>query len=210
MSAIDQCIGVKLVLVYSTMFCSPCLFLRTFRIARNSTTIDIEDGEVRPFNCVIETPRDSNAIAVYNTNPLEYPLDACVEADTSSAGIDSFTQGLAEKTRIVQGGAIYTQPFDPSVQSVQILITTDGRPLNSRVELLQGPNNQKQVMEIYTEDGLERPLFAVLDTPGMFLNAWYCIMVIVYMHCHSHSRSLPLFFLQQESEMLFESSIPLP
>lgn len=116
---------------------------------------------------MIETPRDSNAIAVYNTNPLEYPLDGCVEADTHSNGIDDLAAGLIEKTRIVQGGAIYTQPFDPTVQSIQLFITTDGRPLNARVELLQGPNNQKQVMEIYTEDGMERPFFAVLDTPGV-------------------------------------------
>jgi len=131
--------------------------------------IYVEDGSVRPFSAVIETPRGSNAIAIRNTSPLEFPCAACVEADTGGAGgLGAVLRSLSEKSppRTIQGGAVFTKPFDPLVASVQILLKTDGRPLNARIELLQGPNNNKQVIELYTEDGYERPFFSVIETPG--------------------------------------------
>jgi len=128
-------------------------------------SVYIEDGNLRPFNVVVETPRGPNSIALYNTGQLEFPFTAVVEADVSGVTA-SDSPGLVEGLRIIQGGALKTFPFAPTVASVQILIRTDGRPLNSRIELLQGPNNQKQVMDIYTEDGMERPFFVVIGTPG--------------------------------------------
>jgi hypothetical protein len=130
----------------------------------------IEDGNLRPFSAVVETPRGPNAIAIRNTGQMEFPLSACVEADIDdrSSGLASVLQKLADAVapQTIQGGSLKTFSFDPSVSSVQILLKTDGRPLNARLELLQGPNNNKQVIELYTEDGLTRPFFAVIETPG--------------------------------------------
>lgn len=128
--------------------------------------IYIEDGDLRPLNAVIETPRGPNSVAIYNTGQLEFPFEACVEADMPDAVGLALSALEPGSLRTVQGGALKSYPFAPPVESVQVILRTDGRPLNARIELLQGPNNQKQVMDVYTEDGMERPFFAVVETPG--------------------------------------------
>ena len=129
--------------------------------------IYIEDGRTRPFCCVIATPQTPNSVAIRNTAHLEFPLEACVDADYGN-GFDSVTKSLDQSAQpqTIQGGAIRSYSFSHAVESVQILLKTDGRPLNARIEVLQGPNNNKQVIELYTEDGLLRPFFAVVETPG--------------------------------------------
>jgi hypothetical protein len=131
--------------------------------------IYIEDGCVRPFCAVIATPRGQNAVAIRNTGQQEFPLDACIEPDLDNsyaAVINSLSDTIRPET-IQGGGSLKTYTFDSSVESVQILLKTDGRPMNAKIELLQGPNNNKQVVELYIEDGMERPFFMVIETPGV-------------------------------------------
>lgn len=129
-------------------------------------SVYLEDGSLRPFRATIESPGSSNAVAIRNTGQMEFPLTAGLEVDMSGGEGDAAIVAASSDLRTVQGGAVYTTPFPPNVQSVQVMLKSDGRPLNARVELLQGPNNNKQVMEIYTEDGMERPFFCIIDTPG--------------------------------------------
>merc|ERR1719380_581360 len=122
----------------------------------------VENGQLRPFSAVVETPRGPNTIAIRNIGQIEFPIAANVFAEE----VDNPSADALASSMTVQGGALRTYPFDPSVDSVQVLLKTDGRPLNARIELLQGPNNNKQVIELYTEDGCDRPFFCVLETPG--------------------------------------------
>merc|ERR1719224_161559 len=121
----------------------------------------VENGQLRPFSAVIETPRGPNTIAIRNIGQIEFPI----AADCSANDVDRPSADCATSSTTVQGGALRTYPFDPLVDSVQVYLKTDGRPLNARIELLQGPNNNKQVVELYSEDGFDRPFFAVLETP---------------------------------------------
>ena len=123
----------------------------------------VEDGSIRPFTALIETPRGPSTCAIRNIGEMEFPFAATVTASE----IIAMPNDLAyDSLMTIQGGALRTYPFDPTVDSIQVLLKTDGRPLNARIELLQGPNNNKQVIELYTEDGLDRPFFCVLGSPG--------------------------------------------
>tara|TARA_Y100000768_G_scaffold388942_1_gene389018 strand:- start:2651 stop:3511 length:861 start_codon:yes stop_codon:yes gene_type:complete len=122
----------------------------------------VENGASRPFSAVIETPRGPNTVAIRNIGQIEFPIAANVVSDI----VDMPSLDCIQSCTTIQGGALRTYPFDPRVESVQVLLKTDGRPLNARIELLQGPNNNKQVVELYTEDGCDRPFFCVIETPG--------------------------------------------
>jgi hypothetical protein len=122
----------------------------------------VENGQLRPFSAVIATPRGPNTVAIRNIGQLEFPIAADVYAND----VEMASEECVNSATTIQGGALRTYPFDPLVDSVEVLLRTDGRPLNARIELLQGPNNNKQVVELYTEDGLDRPFFAILETPG--------------------------------------------
>jgi len=122
--------------------------------------IYVEDGQLRPFSAVIETPRLPNTLAVRNIDQSELPIVASVEAVVATPSAE-----CKESSLTVQGGALQTYAFDRSVDSVQCFLMTDGQPLNARIELLQGLSI-KQVIELYTEDGRERPFFCFIETPG--------------------------------------------
>ena len=128
-----------------------------------------EDGHRYPFTAAIATPYGyTNTVAVRNIAQMEFPLEACVESDNLSTGLGALTQGLPPKfqSRTIQGGAVMTFPSDPYVERMQVSLETDGRPLNARIELLEGPNSIKQTIELYGEDGLDRPFLTVIETPG--------------------------------------------
>lgn len=132
-----------------------------------------ENGRERPLRAVMETPMQKDlSCCVKNIGSMEFPLGATVkdasqladEADVNPFFYSDLLQ--ADKGRIIQGGAIRTFRFEPFVQRAKIVLETEGLPLCARIEISQGPNNNKQVFDIYSENGEQYPFSLAVEMPG--------------------------------------------
>ena len=123
-----------------------------------------EDGQLRPLNAVIETPKSPKTIACYNINSQEFPLQATVAQNGLTSAYEVFSKnGPGDH---IQGGKVASYTLDASVNSVHVLIKTEERNMKATIELTQGPNNIKQSYEIYASVGYKTPFYAVIETPG--------------------------------------------
>lgn len=132
-----------------------------------------------------------NTLSVRNTGPMEFPINAGVSsvgggsmmapsgnrgslagsegAYLSERDLNGFTRPSSPsmaRGETVQGGALRTFPLDHSVEAVQVTITTDGLPMNAKVELWGTSSHIKQVAEIYNDNGQTRPFASIIDVPG--------------------------------------------
>eukprot|EP00966_Prymnesium_polylepis_P071523 1661520-Prymnesium_polylepis.1 len=129
-----------------------------------------ENGAARPMPFSFGGAGAPGMMSVRNSGPLEFPIAAGMGPNNMAARGGGFGGGPVAADRAsfktVQGGALRTFHFDHAVDSVQVILTTEGRPLEAKVELLQGPNNVKKAIDLYTEDGYRRQFSCVLETPG--------------------------------------------
>jgi hypothetical protein len=131
-----------------------------------------DGGDDRTFSTFIDTPFQPNTICIRNTGPTECPIHGCVgyehNDDSTTGSVSNECYEVIDRTigETIQGGALRTYAFEPIVDSVVVQIKTYGLPLNTRIEVIQGSNNIKQVLTVYTEDGMIRPFVAIIQTPG--------------------------------------------
>lgn len=69
------------------------------------------------------------------------------------------------RLQTIQGGVTRSFAFHPSAESVQIRLQTNGgRPIQARIELMQGPKMNKQIIDINSQDGEKYPFYGVFET----------------------------------------------
>lgn len=129
-----------------------------------------ENGSTHPVTAqLFLSPKDSSSIAVRNTGPITFPSYSRVEGignDSEIRRLCLMSQGRGDGDEYVQGGSQSTFELPPMVERAQVLLKTEGRPLNARVEVLQGPNNNKMTIEVYSHDGIQSPVYLAVDTVG--------------------------------------------
>ena len=116
-----------------------------------------EDGGIRPFKAVVETPGYGSSIDIKNSGPTAFPIRANVQPMLFRYEPERFKQ--------VQGeNSLYTVSLNDYATSALVTLETDGMPLMAQIELWQGPDNTPQKVRVYNEQGL--PFQLMVETPG--------------------------------------------
>lgn len=128
-----------------------------------------QDGYKRPISTLIGQKQLDHSISLKNTGADELPFDCnCRVANPNDKMVldrAKLVESL-ERTKVQGDGAIYSVTLEPEVERAQVHLETDGMKLEARVELLNGPNNVKQVFEFHTNAGALRPFYTQFECPG--------------------------------------------
>lgn len=146
-----------------------------------------EDGRQRPMNILTDNMNGrGGTVSVRNTGAMEFPINAGVSSmNRGSYGVPEMMmrgQGImmqpsfssqigfvppsTSRGQTVQGGSLKTFSLPSSVNAVQVTITSDGLPVNAKLELWGTSSHIKQLAEVYNDNGQTRPFAAIIDVPG--------------------------------------------
>merc|ERR1719395_473732 len=119
-----------------------------------------EDGNLRPVQTLIGTRNKQAMIEVKNVGEYEFPISAASNYAQVAQEVITTTDGVR-----VDGGALRSFPVDASTKKLEVVLNTDGRQLNARIEILNAPNNPKQTFEVFTNNGELNSLCVAFATP---------------------------------------------
>lgn len=129
-------------------------------------TVECEDASENIVHSIIELPEGHPVtVAVYNTEGQEFPMDASVvEVNNVESALATF-QG--QKSQYIEGGkAVKSYNFNESVDSVEVLLKSNLRNMKAYIEILHGPNDDNEIIEVETDNANMHPFYTVIQTPG--------------------------------------------
>ena len=125
-----------------------------------------EDGKARPIQTLVGTRNKAAMIEVRNVGEYEFPFSAASNyAKGAMAMVPQEIPAAGGPGERVDGGALRSFPLDAGSEQLEVVLNTDGRQLNARIELLNGPNNAKQTFEVFTNNGELNALCVCFNTP---------------------------------------------
>ena len=124
-----------------------------------------EDGKARPIQTLIGTRNKAAMIEVLNVGEHEFPIKAA--SNYAEGAMETLPQSIPSATagERVDGGALRSFPLDASAEQLEVVLNTDGKQLNARIELLNAPNNPKQTFEVFTNNGELNSLCVCFNIP---------------------------------------------
>jgi hypothetical protein len=141
--------------------------------------MDVEDGNESVYRALLKFKKAGPTLRIITSEEEALPVLAGVQVlkGEQNALVAKYTENLwdiSPKTKIQGGptsggpGAVRVFPIDASVDTIQLICwskDTSKKSLKAKIELLQGPNNYKQVYDLQCGGG-SQPFHLVLQTPG--------------------------------------------
>ena len=111
----------------------------------------------RPVHSIVELPDGlPTTLAIYNTEGQEFPIDATVQeinANDDGAAPLAVSSFSGQRPVYVEGnGAVKSFNFGPDVEEVEVLLTTQLRNMKAYVEILRGPNDDNEIINVETDN----------------------------------------------------------
>jgi hypothetical protein len=136
-------------------------------------SVYLENGQLHPFYATIENADTASVIAVRNTGQITFPLIADhlfqsndIESTNTTLNNPAYDLSLTHKNSFVQHGGTFTAKLTDFDEWVEVAILNDGRPINARIELMNGPYDVREIIEVSLQDGKKYPFYTVMQIHG--------------------------------------------
>jgi len=145
-----------------------------------------EDGTLRPIQTLVGTRNKAAMIEVRNVGEYEFPISAA--SNYAKGAMALAPEEIPAKTEgeRCDGGALRSFPLSESAEQLEVVLRTEGKQLNARIELLNAPNNPKQTFEVFTNNGELNSLCVCFNTPDAGNTVRVVNLAAVEFPCYIH------------------------